>query len=93
MARTASWLILIAVSSGALSARAQSQAPVSPPTAGNSSAASNEGGAPSKSRAKGRRVREKKEAEGTQALNRFEADTIHKSKYQLNGEQLEVDPD
>ena len=43
-------------------------------------------------RAKGKRVREK-EAEGTQAPNRFEADTVIKSKYELNGQSLEVDPD
>jgi hypothetical protein len=42
--------------------------------------------------AKGRRIREK-EAEGTQAPNRFEADTVIKSKYELNGQPLEVDPD
>lgn len=41
---------------------------------------------------KGKRIREK-EAEGTEALNRFEADTVIKSKYKLNGEPLEVDPD
>lgn len=39
------------------------------------------------------RVRREKEAEGTQALNRFDADLILKSKYELNGQSLEVDPD
>ena len=34
-----------------------------------------------------------KEAEGSEARNRFEADTVIKSKYQLNGDPLEVDPD
>ncbi|MCM2278801.1 MAG: hypothetical protein NDJ89_12065 [Oligoflexia bacterium] len=42
--------------------------------------------------AKGKRSREK-EAEGTEALDRFEANTVIKSHYQLNGEPLEVDPD
>ncbi|MEK6706985.1 MAG: hypothetical protein AABZ06_14500 [Bdellovibrionota bacterium] len=41
---------------------------------------------------KGKKSREK-EVEGTEALDRFEADTIIKSKYQYNGEYLEVDPD
>lgn len=40
----------------------------------------------------GKKYREK-DIEGTQAPNRFEADPIIKSKYQLNGEPLEVDPD
>jgi hypothetical protein len=34
-----------------------------------------------------------KETDGTTAANRFEADTVIKSQYKLNGEQLEVDPD
>ena len=34
-----------------------------------------------------------KEAEGTEAPNRFEADTVIKSKFQLDGQPLEVDPD
>lgn len=44
------------------------------------------------SAAKGKRSREK-EDEGTQAPQRFEADTVIKSKYELNGQSLEVDPD
>ncbi len=38
------------------------------------------------------KVREK-EAEGSQAPNRFEMDPVIKSKYQSNGVPLEVDPD
>ena len=34
-----------------------------------------------------------KEAEGSEARNRFEADTAIKSKYKINGDPLEVDPD
>ena len=34
-----------------------------------------------------------REAEGTEAYDRFEANTVIKSRYQLNGEPLEVDPD
>jgi hypothetical protein len=48
--------------------------------------------APVKKKAKGNRAREK-ETEGTEAPNRFEADTVIKSQYKLNGEPLEVDPD
>jgi hypothetical protein len=39
-----------------------------------------------------KRSREK-EAEGTEARDRFKADTVIKSKYKLDGEPLEVDPD
>jgi hypothetical protein len=48
--------------------------------------------APKSRKTKGKRPREK-EIEGTEARDRFQADTVLKSKYQLNGEQLEVDPD
>jgi hypothetical protein len=41
---------------------------------------------------KGKRYREK-EAEGTEAPDRFEANTVIKSKYTLEGRTLEVDPD
>ncbi|MGZ3698992.1 MAG: hypothetical protein ACXWP5_12740 [Bdellovibrionota bacterium] len=41
---------------------------------------------------KGKNTREK-EAEGTEAPNRFKTDTVIKSQYQLNGQSLEVDPD
>lgn len=40
-----------------------------------------------------RSVTREKEAEGTQAPNRFDADLILKSKYEINGQALEVDPD
>ena len=40
-----------------------------------------------------RKVQSEKEAEGTEALNRFEGDPIPKSRYELNGQSLEVDPD
>ena len=40
-----------------------------------------------------RKAKNEKETEGTEAHDRFEADTVIKSKYQLNGESLEVDPD
>lgn len=46
----------------------------------------------SKKRAKGKRTREK-ETEGSQAPNRFEAGTVLKSRYELDGRPLEVDPD
>ena len=34
-----------------------------------------------------------KETDGTTAANRFQAETVIKSQYKLDGEQLEVDPD
>jgi hypothetical protein len=34
-----------------------------------------------------------KETEGTEAYDRFKADTVLKSKYELDGKSLEVDPD
>lgn len=40
----------------------------------------------------GKRTREK-DADGTEAPNRFQADTVIKSQYKLNGQPLEVDPD
>ena len=39
------------------------------------------------------KVSREKEAEGTKAANRFQADTVIKSKYEFNGTPLEVDPD
>jgi hypothetical protein len=45
---------------------------------------------PVKKKSKGRMPREK-EAEGTQAPNRFDPDTFIKSRYELNGQSLEVD--
>ena len=47
---------------------------------------------PQQKKSKGMKIREK-ETEGTEALNRFEADTVIKSQYQLGGTPLEVDPD
>ena len=41
----------------------------------------------------GRRRLRDKEAEGSKAPNRFEADTVLKSQYTLDGQPLEVDPD
>lgn len=84
-----------------LDARAEevaNPAPIEPVAAPKDSslreAAEAEEDAPSSARKKGRvkRFREK-EAEGTQAPNRFEADTVIKSQYQLDGQPLEVDPD
>jgi len=61
----------------------QATAPSSPPATAPAAAP--------KKRPKG--YREQKENEGTEAPGRFEADTILKSQYQLNGQSLEVDPD
>jgi hypothetical protein len=38
-------------------------------------------------------VKSEIETDGTTAPNRFEADTVIKSQYKHEGEQLEVDPD
>ncbi|MDR3606884.1 MAG: hypothetical protein P4M08_05820 [Oligoflexia bacterium] len=45
-----------------------------------------------KNKKSGKRTREK-EAEGTEARDRFKADSVIKSKYKLDGQPLEVDPD
>jgi hypothetical protein len=45
-----------------------------------------------KNKLRGKKKSEK-ETEGTEALHRFEMDTIIKSRYELNGDPLEVDPD
>ena len=39
------------------------------------------------------RIPVQKDAEGTEAPNRFQADTVIKSSYKLEGKTLEVDPD
>jgi hypothetical protein len=49
--------------------------------------------AKTKANPKAKGIRREKETEGTEAPNRFEADTVIKSQYKFNGEQLEVDPD
>ena len=46
-----------------------------------------------KGKKKNKNVSSQKEAEGTEALDRFEAETVIKSRYHHNGEALEVDPD
>ena len=42
---------------------------------------------------KGKRAPREREADGTQAPNRFDQDLIIKSRYELNGQSLEVDTD
>lgn len=39
------------------------------------------------------RVHREKEADGTEAINRFKTDAVVKSQYKLGGQSLEVDPD
>jgi hypothetical protein len=85
-----SLLAVLTAAAGPVSARAEepqaAPAAAAPPPAPAAVA-------PKKSRnPKGKHSRDT-EAEGTEAQNRFQADTVIKSKYQLNGEQLEVDPD
>ena len=47
----------------------------------------------SKKKPKGKANRDQKDADGTEAPDRFEANTVIRSQYHLDGEQLEVDPD
>jgi len=49
--------------------------------------------APTPSSSPVRRKLLEKEAEGTKAPNRFEAEIVIKSQYTLDGQPLEVDPD
>lgn len=42
---------------------------------------------------KSRRIPRERDAEGTQAPHRFENDILMKSRYELNGQPLEVDTD
>ncbi len=63
------------------------------PPAAQSQDEEGDGASPKKKTSKGRRGVDRKETEGTTAPNRFEADTVIKSQYKLNGEPLEVDPD
>src|SRR6185295_5184196 len=69
------------------------ESPAAPPAAEFSGESEEDQPKPkAKKSSKGKR-RSEKDAEGTQAPDRFEADTVPKSRYQLNGEHLEVDPD
>lgn len=40
-----------------------------------------------------KRIYREKEAEGSEARNRFTTDPVVKSQYRVNGQALEVDPD
>lgn len=83
-----SLLVLIALlTQNGFAEEAVSESPAAVPASEGESSTSVQ---PPKKR--GKRV-EVKETEGTQALDRFEADTILKSQYYLNGQSLEVDPD
>ena len=93
---TASLLIM---GSFAAPAWAEDSPPESPATA--PAAAETPSEAPVAASAPKRAVKKKgraspsahKETEGTTAPNRFEADTVVKSQYRLDGQPLEVDPD
>lgn len=54
---------------------------------------SSQGSRDSVKKRKGGSHSREKEAEGTEAYDRFKADTAIKSRYHLNGQPLEVDPD
>ncbi len=69
---------------------AQAPAPSEPDSSPENS------GAPAPKAAVKKRSRQgtrEKEAEGTEAPNRFEGDNVIKSQYQRGGQPLEVDPD
>jgi hypothetical protein len=78
-------------------APAQGQAPAALPASAQVPGTPGAPSAPQKaskpSNPKGNKRPREKEIEGTEARDRFQADTVLKSKYQSNGEQLEVDPD
>jgi hypothetical protein len=74
-------------------APAVESAPAATPAAPAASSGDEEEAAPAPKPKKVRRGVREKEAEGTQAPNRFEADTVIKSQYKLDGQPLEVDPD
>jgi hypothetical protein len=59
----------------------------------DSSAAAPKEDTPAPPKKKGTQRAREKETEGTEAADRFQADTVLKSKYRVNGQQLEVDPD
>ena len=59
----------------------------------DSSAAAPKEDTPAPPKKKGTKRASEKETEGTEAADRFQADTVLKSKYRVNGQQLEVDPD
>lgn len=88
---------LVAVGTVFLVRMAEAETPAAAPAPESTAAPApaQEGDAPARktsSTEKGKR-RSEKEAEGTQAPNRFEADPVIKSRYELDGQPLEVDPD
>ena len=66
-----------------------------PPGGGAASTQEPESAPPAAAGKKSRRnlIPAQKDAEGTEAPNRFHADTVIKSTYKLEGKTLEVDPD
>jgi len=92
------WSLLVqaVLSTSAFETRAQStpsasksSQPVAPPQ----ESTSEEAGADSASTSTRRGRRATRQAEGSQAPNKFEADPVVHSKYNLKGRPLEVDPD
>jgi hypothetical protein len=105
MGKARAWRVRLAIGAAfgtlcvpGLPGRAPAEEPAAPQAVPSAAAAPAPGGEPQPASQPGskkgriRRTREK-ETEGTQAPNRFEADTVIKSKYQLDGQPLEVDPD
>jgi len=87
-------LLVFFLTTWTLEVRAQAQASPAPQVSG-ASVESDGSSDSSESEGSGNRARRKggKQAEGSQAPNKFEADPVLKSRYQVEGRSLEVDPD
>ena len=90
--------VLVAVARADDPPQSSPQNPPSQAPSGIESSAQTSAPSPSDTTVKSERkpkgkVHREKEVEGTQAPHRFESDAIFKSKYELNGQPLEVDTD
>ena len=87
----------LAMSTGAAKATETSPKPASPQPVVTPLSSLNSAGPAKRSKAskrsQGQRREAAKDADGSTAPNRFEAETVIKSRYTLDGKPLEVDPD
>ncbi len=91
-------ILAVVFSVGIHGAWADPEAPVSPPAAASAPAPESATPVPAKAKAKATKSPQYKGArredtEGTEAPDRFKADTAIQSKYQYDGKPLEADPD
>ena len=88
-------LLVAFLIAGPFGVRAQAQA--TPAPQGSSAPAESDDGTRDSGDGEGAGARPRrkggKQAEGTQAPNKFEADPVLKSRYNVEGRSLEVDPD